>query len=91
MSGLDLQGCENITEIGISALGQSCPLLSSISLPHCNKVTDIGISALGVGCPLYSNIDLTGCNNITDVDISRLAETRRGLLFVKMDQSLLMQ
>ena len=43
-------GCSNDTDIGVSALGLSCPLLSGIILYNCAKITDIGASNILITC-----------------------------------------
>jgi Leucine Rich repeat len=41
---LRLDGCQGITDIGLSALGHGCRQLQSIKLSHCHGITDIGTS-----------------------------------------------
>ena len=51
----------------MSALANSCPLISKINLSHCKNITDIGITALAHGCPLLSDIDFSHCGQLTDI------------------------
>ena len=67
LRNINLSYCIRITDIGISALGQSCHLLSNINLSDCDQVTDVGISALGRSCHLLSNINLSGCKKISEI------------------------
>ena len=59
ISNINVSYRKNVTDVGISALGEGCPLLSSIDLSGCGKVTDIGISAICWGCPLFCNIRIS--------------------------------
>ena len=46
LSSITLDGCSNITDVGVSALAQGCRQLSSINLRFCHNITDVGVSAL---------------------------------------------
>ena len=61
--------CYLITDIGISALGRSCRLLSDINISGCTNISDVGIAALAECCPLLTDINLAGCEEITDIGI----------------------
>ena len=50
LRSIDLEGCNKVTDAGISALGAGCGQLQSINLGSCNAVTDAGVSVLGAGC-----------------------------------------
>ena len=74
-----------ITDIGILAIANSCPLLSNIELSECKKITDIGISAIAHGCPLLSSINLEDCDEITDIGISSLVMHCRFLSMIDVE------
>ena len=65
--------CDQITDIGISALARSCPQLSNIDLHDCKQITDIGMSALARSCSNLYSIKLSSCDQITDMGISEIA------------------
>ena len=72
LKSIDLSRCQDITDIGVSALGHGCSQLQSIDLSYCRSITDIGVSALGHGCGQLQSIDLSYCRSITDIGISAL-------------------
>ena len=43
---------DQITDIGISAVGRSCPLVKEIDFSHCGMISGMGISAIAKSCPL---------------------------------------
>ena len=43
---------DQITDIGISAVGRSCPLVNEIDFSHCGMISGMGISAIAKSCPL---------------------------------------
>ena len=53
-----------ITDGGVSALAQGCPLLTSINLSGSRNITDAGILALAQGCSALKVINLSRCSNI---------------------------
>ena len=57
---IDLSCCQNITDVGVSALGDGCDQLHTIDLSGCDSITDMGVSALGRGCGQLHTIDLSG-------------------------------
>ena len=61
-------------DISVSALGQGCGQLKSISLSNCYHLSDVGVSALGQGCGQLRSINLSYCNHITDVGVSALGK-----------------
>ena len=71
---VDLSGCTDITDIGLSALGHGCSQLQMINLRCCYGITDIGISALGRGCSQLQTINLSCCQGITDIGVSALGD-----------------
>ena len=73
MRSINLDCCDDITDIGLLALADSCPLFDNISLSECDRITDVGVSAIAHGCPFLTSIFLTCQKNITVVSISALA------------------
>jgi Leucine Rich repeat len=69
---LDLGGCLNITDIGVSALSHGCGQLQRISLYGCKKITDVGVLAVSHGCGQPHAVNVSGCENITDIGVSAL-------------------
>ena len=69
---MNLSGCQGITDMGVSALGDGCSQLHTIDLSGCRGITDMGVSALGAGCGQLHTINLGGCPNITDMGVSAL-------------------
>ena len=68
---LDLQGCRQVTDVGVQAIGAGCPSLTSLDLTNCS-VTDVGVQAIGAGCPILTSINLTWCDNVTDVGLQAI-------------------
>ena len=84
---ISLRYCKGITDIGISALSRSCPLLSDVGFFDCSNITDIGISALAESCPLLSSIKISSCGNITDIGISVLGKAYPLLSYINLSYS----
>ena len=68
---LDLDGCEQVTDAGVSYVAQLA-LLPDLS--WCKKVTDDGVQALAQ-LPL-SSLNLSYCNQVTDAGVSSVAQLR---------------
>ena len=73
LSNINFSDCKKISDIGISAIANSCPLLKNIDFCKCYQITDMGLSALAHRCPLLVNIKFSDCNKISDIGISLLA------------------
>lgn len=69
LQGINLTGCELVSDEGIAAVGAYCPLLRRVKLSGLSLLTDKSISALAEGCPMILEIDLHNCNLLTDVSI----------------------
>jgi hypothetical protein len=69
---IDLCGCKNITDIGVSALVHECCHLQTIKLQDCDKVTDITLIAVGLDCGELRSIEN---RNITDVGVVCLTQS----------------
>ena len=71
---MSLIGCTKITDVGVSAVAQNCPLLSNINVSYCRSISDTALSAIAHDCPLLREINVSGCNQITNVGLSALAQ-----------------
>ena len=46
LTSLNLEKCERVTDVGVSAVVAGCAQLTSLNLLYCNQVTDVGVSAV---------------------------------------------
>ena len=67
LQSLNLIGCREVTDVGITKIGEGCPQLQSLNLCECEEVTDVGITKIGEGCPQLQSLDLSGCSEVTDL------------------------
>ena len=74
VTSIDLNHCHQISDIGVSAIAQGCPLLTSINLERCESISDVGVSAIAQGCPLLTLIRLDRCERISDIGLSAVAQ-----------------
>eukprot|EP00026_Physarum_polycephalum_P004574 Phypoly_transcript_04596.p1 GENE.Phypoly_transcript_04596~~Phypoly_transcript_04596.p1 ORF type:complete len:517 (+),score=40.15 Phypoly_transcript_04596:553-2103(+) len=65
--------CSNITDEGVTAIGNNCHLLTHIQLTDCSRITDKGVQELALGCPLLTTILLGGWATISDEGIKVLS------------------
>ena len=75
----------SISDIGVSAIAQGCPQLTSINLQDCKGMSDIGVSAIAQGCPLLTSINLYACSGHTRTTLSFL---KRNYPHIKLHLSL---
>ena len=73
LESINLHRCDDITDIGLSAIGLGCPHLAYLNLQNCARISDEGLLAIARGCPLLQCINLQNCVRITDVGVSALA------------------
>jgi Leucine Rich repeat len=73
---VDLCGCKNITDIGVSALVHGYYHLQTINITDCDEVTHITLIAVGLDRGELRSIDLSENRNITDEGISALSRGR---------------
>jgi len=66
---LNLNGCEMVTDAGLSWLAKGCPGLEWIDITNCNKVTNGGMRCLGEGCPDLNYCILAHLKKVTDVGL----------------------
>ena len=69
LQGINLTGCELVSDEGISAVAANCPLLRRVKLSGLSLLTDKSISALAEACLMILEIDLNNCNLLTDASI----------------------
>jgi hypothetical protein len=80
LSSLNLSRCYDVTDAGVTALGQNgCPQLSSLNLSYCYNIKDASLVALAQGCPLLSSVYLLGCTAMKDIGVIALARGCRQL------------
>ncbi|PWA36598.1 leucine-rich repeat domain, L domain-like protein [Artemisia annua] len=75
---LNIDFCHNVTDIGLTLVASSCPLLSVISLAECS-ITDSGLEILTKLCKSLKEVNLAWCTNITDRGILSLNQNSRQL------------
>lgn len=61
---LKLDGCRNVTDVTLEALGIQCPLLRSLSMNRCPRITDKGIRSLA-RCQRLEYLLLWKSNRVT--------------------------
>ena len=66
--------CSQVTDVGISKIGEGCPQLQSLNLYNCKEGTDVGITKIGEGCPQLQSLNLAFCSKVTDVGISKIKD-----------------
>ena len=69
---LNLAYCNQVTDVGLLAIGAGCPALTSLNLRGCWRLTDAGLSAIGAGCPALTSLNLRGCDQVTDAGLSTI-------------------
>ncbi|XVF31996.1 hypothetical protein REPUB_Repub17cG0043700 [Reevesia pubescens] len=70
---LCLDCCFQITDYGLSLVGNGCPSLTVISLYRCN-ITDAGLEALANTCLALRHVNLAYCPRISDSGLSALSQ-----------------
>ena len=65
LRSLNLSCCSQVTDVGITKIGEGSPQLQSLNLSgtyECRmKITDIGILKIAQGCPQLQSLDLDAC------------------------------
>ena len=74
MKKLNLNGCEMITDAGLSWLAKGCRGLEWLDMTNCSKVTNGGMRCLGEGCPNLKYCQFVNMKKVTDVGIRFLAQ-----------------
>ena len=74
IESLDLSGCYNVTDIGIShALTADVPTLRRLNLSLCKQITDLSLGRLAQHCQQLQELDLGGCCNVTNPGLKLIA------------------
>ena len=71
---LNLNGCEMVTDAGLSWLAKGCGGLEWIDMTNCAKVTNGGMRCLGEGCPDLQHCSLAHLKRVTDVGLRFLIQ-----------------
>ncbi|XP_050367183.1 EIN3-binding F-box protein 1 [Argentina anserina] len=79
---LNLEGCRKISDSGLVAIAENCPLLSDLDVSRC-AITDFGIASLALAGQLNLQIlSVSGCSYVSDKSLPaliKLGETLLGL------------
>lgn len=76
------------TDIGLSAIGCSCPYLRSLSIWKLPLITDAGLLSIANGCPMLENLDLCQCPLISDEGLIAIAQKCPNLTALTIDSCL---
>ena len=74
LTSIDLTGCQNISNEGVTAIAEGCHKLTSINLSGCSNISNVVLSTLAEGCHQLTSIDLSHCDGISDEGLLALAE-----------------
>ena len=74
LTALDLQGCTQISDTGLSAVAQHLTSLTSLDLSGCGQISDTGLSAVAQHLTSLTSLNLSGCELISDTGLSALAQ-----------------
>jgi len=72
---MDLEECNQITDLTLAHLATGCPSLEKLTLSHCELITDDGIRQLAAGscaAESLSVLELDNCPLITDQTLEHL-------------------
>ena len=75
---IDLEACDNISDIGICKLAEGCRMLEDVNLGQCGKITDVGVSSLAQFCRNLHTLSLWH-GQVTDIGLGRLGEHCKAL------------
>ncbi|CAN0856176.1 F-box/LRR-repeat protein 4, partial [Linum grandiflorum] len=70
---LNVSGCHQIGDTGITAIARGCPELSYLDVSVLQNLGDMALAEVGEGCPALKEIVISHCRQITDVGLSHLA------------------
>mmetsp|Transcript_47599 Transcript_47599/g.131928 ORF Transcript_47599/g.131928 Transcript_47599/m.131928 type:complete len:281 (-) Transcript_47599:3357-4199(-) len=70
---LQVQGCDCVTDVGLTWLGRGCRCLVHLDIKNCSKVTNAGVRSISEGCHLLEFLDLTNIKRVTDVGVRHIA------------------
>jgi F-box/leucine-rich repeat protein 2/20 len=72
LTSLNLNGCYEVTDVGLKHVASRCPYLQVITLYWNVQITDVGIQKLCKTCKL-TDVRLSGCKRLTDKSTEALA------------------
>ena len=77
MLEIDLQGCENVTDVSATALIQGGRFLRELRLAQCHNVSDHAFLSLPgqMRFETLHILDLTACARLTDLAVERIIES----------------
>jgi hypothetical protein len=84
---LDLSGWPNkqITDIGVTAVGQNCRKLTHLFLAECICVTDLSVACIAMCCTQLLELHIAGCFEITDSSLMAIAHHCTQLLVLDIE------
>lgn len=62
----DLTCCDELTNLAILAIADSCRNLMCLKIESCNLLTEKGFHCLGSCCSLLEELDVTDCSGVND-------------------------
>ena len=65
--------CNDITDIGVSAILHKSPILNNVIFSRCSNISDMSVSALAHNCPLLKKISICECEKITETSVLALS------------------
>ena len=87
LTSINLANCQDISNVGISAIAEGCHHLTSINLCRCAGISDIGVVAIAEGCHGLTSINLCRCAGISDIGVVAIAEGCPGLTSIDLSGS----
>ena len=86
MQRIDIGQCKLITDAGVIALAQCCPLLSALGLSEL-PISDGALLQVTQLCPRITSIDLSDNDVITDLGVSAVAGNLNNLRSISIRES----
>lgn len=81
LQGLDLSGCQSLTDAGIAAVARHCPGLRAIDVSSGFELTDAAFSSLAA-CRQLRTVNACGCDRLSDAGLCALVRGTRSALSV---------
>ncbi|CAM9831609.1 unnamed protein product, partial [Phaeothamnion confervicola] len=69
---LSVAGALLVTNVGITCVAESCPLLENLCVKRCSSVGDYAVAAVAAGCPRLRRLDLELCIAVGDGGLAAL-------------------
>jgi len=80
--GLNLRGCQQITDAGVKYIAGNLKGLKSLNLEECWSITDTGVKYIAENLKGLTNLDLRWCKKITQKAKEELRNKIKGLKIV---------